>query len=81
MDNYQNLIENSGPDRIFADVGFKYIDSSTFVEEMIFRGLIQKYLERAECIDPGECCTGGSVWSVPSKSRTGNLCGTFGVCT
>ena len=29
-------------------------------------------------MDPGECCTGGSVWSVPSKSRTGNLCGTFG---
>ena len=47
MDNYQNLIENSVPDRILADVGFQYIDSSTSCGRNDFPGFDPKYLERA----------------------------------
>lgn len=47
MDNYQNLIENSG----LTEYSLMWVLSTLIlpplVEEMIFRGLIQKYLERA----------------------------------
>lgn len=47
MDNYQNLIENSG----LTEYSLMWVLSTLIlpplVEELIFRGLIQKYLERA----------------------------------
>ena len=47
MDNYQNLIENSG----LTEYSLMWLLSTLIlpplVEELIFRGLIQKYLERA----------------------------------
>ena len=47
MDNYQNLIENSGLTEYSLMWVFSTLILPPLVEEMIFRGLIQKYLERA----------------------------------
>ena len=47
MDNYQNLIENSGLTEYSLMWFFSTLILPPLVEEMIFRGLIQKYLERA----------------------------------
>lgn len=47
MDNYQNLIENSGLTEYSLMWVFSTLILPPLVEEMIFRGLIQKYLECA----------------------------------